>query len=77
MKDKLEFHTKKEKIIMYEQDLSQKRQQQQLQPYIQLSPHLHHIFPLVLRMKQAGHQMLLRFTHTHTHTRRNTDSHQK
>ena len=72
MKNKLEFQTKKEKIIMYEPDLSQKRQQQQLQPYIQLSPQLYHIFPLVLRMKQAGHQML---PHTHTHTRRNTDSH--
>ena len=46
---------------MYEQDQSQKRQQQQLQPHIQLSPQLYHIFPLALRMRQACHQMLLSF----------------
>ena len=72
MKNKLEFQTKKEKNTTYGHDLSQKRQQQQLHPYIQLSPQLHHIFPLVLRMKQAGHQMLLRFKHTHTHSETQT-----
>ena len=61
MKSKLEIQTKREKNIMYEQDQSQKRQQQQLQPHIQLSPQLYHIFPLALRMRQACHQMLLSF----------------